>query len=63
MKLWSGRRWGVNIFDNKGTTPKKYTETGIAFIKTEAFDGSYINSKKISFIDEDTHNKELKGQF
>jgi type I restriction enzyme S subunit len=30
----------------KGTTPKKYTETGIAFIKTEAFDGSYINSKK-----------------
>jgi type I restriction enzyme S subunit len=44
----------------KGTTPKKYTETGIAFIKTEAFDGSYINSKKISFIDEDTHNKELK---
>ncbi|OOV18239.1 restriction endonuclease subunit S [Flavobacterium sp. LM4] len=44
----------------KGTTPRKYTETGIAFIKTEAFDGSNINSKKLSFIDEDTHNKELK---
>ena len=44
----------------KGTTPKKYTDSGIAFIKTEVFDGSYINSKKLSFIDEDTHNKELK---
>ncbi|WP_426483963.1 restriction endonuclease subunit S [Flavobacterium sp. 2] len=44
----------------KGTTPKKYIDTGIAFIKTEAFDGSNINSKKLSFIDEDTHNKELK---
>lgn len=44
----------------KGTTPKKYIDTGIAFIKTEAFDGSNINSKKLSFIDEDTHNIELK---
>ncbi|MCZ8090681.1 restriction endonuclease subunit S [Flavobacterium sp.] len=44
----------------KGTTPKKYTENGIAFIKTEAFDGSIINTKKLSFIDDETHNKELK---
>ena len=44
----------------KGTTPKKYTENGIAFIKTEAFDGSIINTKKLSYIDDETHNKELK---
>src|SRR5690606_20982850 len=44
----------------KGTTPKNYTPNGIAFIKTEAFVGSYIDIEKISFIDEETHNKELK---
>lgn len=44
----------------KGTTPKNYTDTGIAFIKTEAFDGTYINTNKLSFIDEETHHKELK---
>ena len=44
----------------KGTTPKKYAQTGIAFIKTEAFDGTYINTNRISYIDEETHNKELK---
>ena len=44
----------------KGTTPKQYTDKGIAFIKTEAFDGAYINVNKLSFIDEETHNKELK---
>ncbi len=44
----------------KGTTPKKYTDKGIAFIKTEAFDGAYINVNKLSFIDEETHGKELK---
>jgi type I restriction enzyme S subunit len=44
----------------KGTTPKNYTVTGISFIKTEAFDGTYINPNRLSFIDEETHNKELK---
>ncbi len=44
----------------KGTTPKKYTQKGIAFVKTEAFDGTYINTNKLSFIDEETHTKELK---
>lgn len=44
----------------KGTTPKNYTDTGISFIKTEAFDGTYINPNRLSFIDEETHNKELK---
>ena len=33
---------------------------GISFIKTEAFDGTYINPNRLSFIDEETHNKELK---
>jgi type I restriction enzyme S subunit len=37
-----------------------YTNKGIAFIKTEAFDGTHININKLSFIDEETHNKELK---
>lgn len=44
----------------KGTTPKRYADKGIAFIKTESFDGAYININKLSFIDEETHNKELK---
>jgi type I restriction enzyme S subunit len=44
----------------KGTTPKKYSDTGIAFIKTEAFNGTYINPNKLSFIDEETHKIELK---
>ncbi len=44
----------------KGTTPKSYTDKGIAFVKTEAFDGTNIKPSKLSFIDEETHNKELK---
>jgi len=50
----------VTSLITKGTTPRKYAENGIAFIKTEAFEGSYINSKKLSYIDYDTHNRELK---
>jgi type I restriction enzyme S subunit len=33
---------------------------GIKFIKIECFDGDKINSEKCLFIDEKTHNKELK---
>jgi len=44
----------------KGTTPKRYVDKGIAFIKTESFDSAYINTNRLSFIDEETHNKELK---
>ena len=42
----------------KGTTPKKYSDNGINFIKVE----SIINNKITqidAFIDEDTHNNEL----
>ncbi|HCJ6510789.1 TPA: restriction endonuclease subunit S [Acinetobacter baumannii] len=44
----------------KGTTPKNFTNNGVAFIKTEAFDGAYINKNKLSFVDEITHNTFLK---
>jgi type I restriction enzyme S subunit len=44
----------------KGTTPKKFVPEGIKFIKIECFDGDTINSNKCLFIDEVTHNKELK---
>lgn len=50
----------VSKLITKGTTPKKYSECGISFIKTEAFSGSNIILKKLSFIDEETHEKELK---
>ena len=44
----------------KGTTPKSYEKTGIAFIKTEAFVGRYIDKSKLSFVSEETHNGFLK---
>lgn len=44
----------------KGTTPKKYADTGINFIKTEAFVGDYVDKAKLSFVDEETHNGFLK---
>ena len=44
----------------KGTTPKKYADKGISFIKTESFNGTRIDFKKISYIDEITHNTFLK---
>ena len=44
----------------KGTTPKKYVDKGISFIKTESFNGTRIDLKKISYIDEFTHNTFLK---
>ncbi len=44
----------------KGTTPKSYEQSGISFVKTEAFDGTRINKKKLSYIDKITHQMELK---
>jgi type I restriction enzyme S subunit len=44
----------------KGTTPSKFVNEGIKFIKIECFDGDQINQEKCLFIDEHTHNKELK---
>ena len=44
----------------KGTTPTNFVNEGIKFIKIECFDGDKINPKKCLFIDDETHNKELK---
>lgn len=44
----------------KGTTPKNYHSSGIAFIKTEAFDGSRIDLGKLSYVNEETHFGFLK---
>jgi type I restriction enzyme S subunit len=44
----------------KGTTPKKFAQNGIRFIKLECFEGDRINPNKCLFIDKSTHNKELK---
>jgi len=42
----------------KGTTPKKYSDNGINFIKVESIENNKI-TKIDAFIDEDTHNNEL----
>ena len=44
----------------KGTTPKRYQSSGIAFVKTEAFDGSRIVPEKLSYVDQETHLGLLK---
>jgi len=44
----------------KGTTPSVFEKNGISFIKTEAFEGTRIDKNKLSFINEHTHNNELK---
>jgi type I restriction enzyme S subunit len=44
----------------KGTTPKHFSPTGINFIKIECFQNERISNEKCLFIDEKTHNKELK---
>lgn len=44
----------------KGTTPKSYTKTGIAFVKTEAFDGTRIVPERLSYVDEETHTTFLR---
>jgi len=44
----------------KGTTPQNFSKDGIRFIKIEAFQENQIIQERCMFIDEDTHNKELK---
>jgi type I restriction enzyme S subunit len=43
-----------------GTTPKKFKDTGVTFIKIEGIKGINFNKEKCLFIDEATHLKELK---
>jgi type I restriction enzyme S subunit len=44
----------------KGTTPQNFSDTGIRFIKIEAFRENQILAEKCMFITLDIHNKELK---
>jgi type I restriction enzyme S subunit len=44
----------------KGTTPQNFSDTGIRFIKIEAFRENQILAEKCMFITLDIHKKELK---
>ena len=44
----------------KGTTPKRFTKTGIKFVKIECFEENKINPDKCLFIDNETHETDLK---
>ena len=58
---WEFKRLGdLSDLITKGTTPKKFVQNGIKFIKLECFEDDKINPNKCLFIDENTHNKELK---
>ncbi len=58
---WENKKLGeISQLITKGTTPKKFINEGIKFIKLECFEGDKINGDKCLFIDENTHNKELK---
>ena len=44
----------------KGTTPKRFSDAGINFIKIECLDGDKINIEKCLYIDDYTNKTELK---
>jgi type I restriction enzyme S subunit len=44
----------------KGTTPQSFSKNGINYVKIEGLDGVNINKEKCLYIDEQTHNKELR---
>lgn len=44
----------------KGTTPKKFVESGVNYVKIECLKGHVIDKGKCLFIDNETHEKELK---
>lgn len=52
--------WEVCELITKWTTPPTFADSGINFIKTEAFTGETIDKNELSFIDETTHNTILK---
>lgn len=44
----------------KGTTPKKFVKSGVNYVKIECLKGHVIDKGKCLFIDNETHEKELK---
>jgi type I restriction enzyme S subunit len=58
---WVEKKLGkITSLITKGTTPSKFVENGVKFVKIECLEGDYINNDKCLFIDETTHLKELK---
>ena len=49
----------ASILITKGTTPKRFSETGIRFIKIECLMGDEINLEKCLFVDDVTNKTEL----
>ena len=58
---WEVKKLGeLSSLITKGTTPRRFSKTGINYIKIESLDGAKINTEKCLFIDELTHKIELK---
>lgn len=50
----------LSILITKGTTPQRFSNAGVTFVKIESLAGDNINVEKCLFIDEITHKTELK---
>lgn len=58
---WNRKRLSeLSTLITKGTTPSKFVKSGIKFVKIECFKDDNIDIEKCLFIDDTTHNKELK---
>lgn len=58
---WERKKLGeLSQLITKGTTPKRFTDQGVRYVKIESFNENSIDIEKCVFIDEFTHNKELK---
>jgi type I restriction enzyme, S subunit len=50
----------VSRLITKGTTPKKFIDSGINFVKTESLEDGRMNPQKFMFVSQETHEKELR---
>jgi type I restriction enzyme, S subunit len=58
---WEVKKLGeVASLITKGTTPKRFTDTGVTYVKIESLAGDEIDSEKCLYIDEETHKTDLK---
>ncbi len=58
---WALTKLGeVTKLITKGTTPARFADQGVKFIKIECFEGDQINAQKCLYVDAETHGKELK---